>query len=61
MGKKKKELYEWTLVVKDSRTGQEYPFVAVASSALDAVDKAETAFGPFYEARIFRAHEVFAL
>lgn len=56
---KKKELYEWTMVVRNSETGLEYPFVAVASAAWKAVDKAETAFGPFYEARIVRAHEVF--
>lgn len=60
MSKKKKELYEWTLVVKNSDTGQEFPFVAVASAAWEAVDKAETAFGPPHEARIVRAHEVFS-
>lgn len=61
MSKKRKTLLEWTLIVADERTGQEYPATVVAPSALDAVEKAETAFGPFYSARIVKAVEVFAL
>lgn len=61
MGKKRKVQFEWTLIVLDQNSGQEYSATVVAPSALDAVAKAETAFGPFYSARIVKAVEVFAL